>query len=352
MTDAPDSSSNVATSGATAGGATGSGEGDKGLRIFDALPDATFVTDAEGRIVEANPAACRMAGRTRDVLVTQCLADVVVDAVAPRSQAIHTPVAWLDSQEALAMAAAMKAASDAGLMDDPCAPARDMPSGATEMAATVSWRCRCATSGEIRVIEARLARIAVGAAPAGARVVVCCRDVTEHARFDARQSGDLQSSMRTIDELLTRVDELRADRKTLQTFVATVPGFVWSGEPDGAIDFLNQRWLDFTGMRHEDACGWGWMVAVHPDDIDGLVGYWRSILAAGRPGEIEARLRCRDGSFHWFLFRGEPIRDGAGNVVKWHGTTTHIEGIRSGERWIGGRPIEPPSDALDFGANI
>jgi len=43
------------------------------------------------------------------------------------------------------------------------------------------------------------------------------------------------------------------------------------------------------------------------------------------PGELEARLRRQDGEYRWFLLRAEPLRDEAGNIVKWYGSATDIE---------------------------
>jgi PAS domain-containing protein len=50
------------------------------------------------------------------------------------------------------------------------------------------------------------------------------------------------------------------------------------------------------------------------------VDHWRSVLASGEPGEIEARLRRFDGVYRWFLFRVTPLFDNDGRVVKWFGT--------------------------------
>ena len=77
----------------------------------------------------------------------------------------------------------------------------------------------------------------------------------------------------------------------LSRVVNALPGFVWSAAPDGSVDFLNQRWCDYTGVSLEDACGSGWQTAIHPDDAARLLDYWRSLLESGQPGEFEARLR-------------------------------------------------------------
>jgi PAS domain S-box-containing protein len=113
--------------------------------------------------------------------------------------------------------------------------------------------------------------------------------------------------------------------------IDTIPGLVWTSLPDGYVDFLNQRWLDYTGLTLEQAMGWGWQVAVCPADLPRLVTYWRSLLASGQPGEIEARLRRHDGVDRWFLFRGVPQHDERGQVVKWYGQTTDIEDRKRAE---------------------
>ena len=67
--------------------------------------------------------------------------------------------------------------------------------------------------------------------------------------------------------------------------VDTIPGMVWTCLPDGQRDFLNQRWLDFTGLTLGDAIGWGWTVAIHPDDVTGMLQALRDTVASGAPGE-------------------------------------------------------------------
>src|ERR1700674_4928894 len=121
--------------------------------------------------------------------------------------------------------------------------------------------------------------------------------------------------------------------------VDTIPILAWSARSDGSADFFNQRWLDYTGLSVEQARDWGWTVALHPDDLSGLVDYWRSVLAAGEPGEIEARLRRFDGVYRWFLFRATPAFDDDGRVVKWFGTNTDIEGRKRAEILLAGENL-------------
>jgi formate hydrogenlyase transcriptional activator len=118
-----------------------------------------------------------------------------------------------------------------------------------------------------------------------------------------------------------------------------IPTLAWSARSDGSADFFNRRWLDFTGLSVEQARDWGWTVALHPDDLKGLVDYWRSVLASREPGEIEGRLRRFDGVYRWFLFRATPSFDDDGAVVRWLGTNTDIEDRKRAEDALRAREL-------------
>jgi formate hydrogenlyase transcriptional activator len=113
--------------------------------------------------------------------------------------------------------------------------------------------------------------------------------------------------------------------------VDAVPTLAWSARPDGSAEFLNRRWLDYTGLSSEEATDWGWTAAVHTEDRDRLMDCWRHLLDSGEVGEIEARLRRYDGEYRWFLFRVEPVRDSHGDIFKWYGANTDIEDRKRAE---------------------
>jgi formate hydrogenlyase transcriptional activator len=119
--------------------------------------------------------------------------------------------------------------------------------------------------------------------------------------------------------------EIKNSEDRLRTIIDTIPALAWSARPDGSAEFFNRRWLDYAGLSFDEARDWGWTAAVHADDLNRLADYWRSILASGESGEIEARLRRFDGVHRWFLFRASPLRDESGNIVKWYGTNADIE---------------------------
>jgi PAS domain S-box-containing protein len=112
--------------------------------------------------------------------------------------------------------------------------------------------------------------------------------------------------------------------------IDTIPTLVWRARPDGVPDFLNQPALDYTGLSLDEA-ETGWPRAFHPEDRKGMLVKWAAIRESGMPGELLARLRRFDGEYRWFLFRGVPLRDEHGNVVKWYGSSTDIEDRKRAE---------------------
>ena len=134
-----------------------------------------------------------------------------------------------------------------------------------------------------------------------------------------------------IDELKHAEDAVRASQRNLQLIIDTIPALAWSARADGSVEFFNRHYLDFIGFSGEQASGWGWTAAVHPDDLNGLVATWQHLLALESPGEAEARLRRHDGAYRWFLFRANPLRDESGHIVKWYGVNTDIEDRRRGQ---------------------
>jgi formate hydrogenlyase transcriptional activator len=117
----------------------------------------------------------------------------------------------------------------------------------------------------------------------------------------------------------------------LRTMIDKIPILAWSCRADGSAEFVNQRWLDYTGLSLEEAVGWGWQATIHPEDLAKTMETWRRLVASEEPGEVEARVRRFDGEYRWFLVRAVPVRDEWRKVIRWYGTNTDIEDRKRAE---------------------
>jgi PAS domain S-box-containing protein len=242
--------------------------------LFAHVGDAIFVAENDGRIIDANPAACALLCYTREELLAMHPWDFVTSATR---------------EEILRLMQDMQP-------DNP---------------GTVQRTYRCKT-GELKMMDLRLTRCDLAGRDL---IIVSCRDITGQKHLE---------------------DLLRQSEDHLRMVIDTIPGLVWSANSDGNIDYLNKRWIEYTGLTLEKAGGWEWQAAVNPEDLPGLLDFWKSILASGLPGETEARLRRFDGTYRWFLFRGVPLHDEFGKLVKWYGSNTDIEDRKWAEALLAG----------------
>ena len=144
-------------------------------------------------------------------------------------------------------------------------------------------------------------------------------------RDSQRRISGWYSLLTDIEDRRRTEEALRSSERNLAAIINTIPTTAWTTRPDGYCDFLNQVWLDYAGMTAEQAQGWGWADAIHPDDRKKLVEDWQSCLGSGTPVDTEARIRRFDASYRWFLIRANPLRDESGNILKWYGTCIDIE---------------------------
>jgi PAS domain S-box-containing protein len=117
----------------------------------------------------------------------------------------------------------------------------------------------------------------------------------------------------------------------LSQVVDTLDGLVWTASTDGLVDFVNRRWLEYTGLRIEEVRGQGWQEAFHKEDLPALLNNGASSRASGNPHDTEARIRRFDGEYRWFLIRALPMTDESGQVIGWCGLNIDIEDRKRAE---------------------
>jgi PAS domain S-box-containing protein len=139
---------------------------------------------------------------------------------------------------------------------------------------------------------------------------------------------ELERLLHNIQEWERTQQALRQSEDHLRLVIDTIPTMAWTVLPDGTLDFLNKRWIDYAGISLEQLEPPG---PIHPEDIPRVLEKWRLDSAAGGPSEDEMRLRRADGEYRWFLVRTVPLRDERGNLVKWYGSSIDIEDRKRAE---------------------
>ncbi len=129
-----------------------------------------------------------------------------------------------------------------------------------------------------------------------------------------------------------RVQQLRREESRHREAIETIPAMAWIVGPDGAVQFRNRRWVEYTGLSQLGKAEGVGTIAVHPEDRDRIVRRLGASFASGESFEQEMRIRRTDGEYRWFLCRAVPLRDKRGKVVKWYGVATDIQDRKRAEQ--------------------
>jgi len=168
--------------------------------------------------------------------------------------------------------------------------------------------------------------------------------VVGHALSDQSSAVEFAGAVMDVTEqhqsraaLEKALDEIQKSQTRLRLVINTIPGMVWSGLPDGTFDFVNEPWLRYLGCSWEELSAQGGLRSVvHPDDLAGSDDRWATTRATGKHSDHELRMRGGNGQYRWFLTRALPLRDEAGNIVRWYGTATDIEDRKRAEMLLAG----------------
>jgi len=133
--------------------------------------------------------------------------------------------------------------------------------------------------------------------------------------------------------LTCEIEDLKRAEDRIRLIIDALPTMVWTMEPNGAVDFVNQRWMDYMGLSLKEEMDEPTR-PIHPEDLPRVLEKWRADMAAGEASEDEMRLRRADGEYRWFLVRTAPLRDEQGNILKWYGVSIDIEDRKRAEEAV------------------
>jgi len=158
------------------------------------------------------------------------------------------------------------------------------------------------------------------------------RGATSSASKEELRSALLRRKLSEARRYQRHAEEaLRESEHKLNQIIDTVPSFLWSADPTGEPTYVNQRTLDYSGMRFEEFKHGGWEAFIHPDDFPGTIKALGHAIETGTSYETVHRLRRWDGEYRWHQARGDPLRDRDGRIIQWYGLAVDIDDARKAE---------------------
>ncbi|MFN7138408.1 MAG: PAS domain S-box protein [Limisphaerales bacterium] len=125
-------------------------------------------------------------------------------------------------------------------------------------------------------------------------------------------------------ERLRTEETLRKSEERYRSLVAATSQMVWTTAADGQVIEDSATWRGYTGQTWESYKGWGWLLALHPNEIDRTLELWNKAIATKSILQTEFRVRSADGNYRHFAVRGAPVFDLGGNIREWVATCTDI----------------------------
>ncbi len=125
-----------------------------------------------------------------------------------------------------------------------------------------------------------------------------------------------------ISQQKTSEQSIRQSEEQFRTLAETLPQLVWITDEKGNQLYASSRWKFYTGIDPDGAESWQKMV--HPADLENISNAWIKSMQSGNNYQSEARLKNKAGVYRWHFVHGEPIRNEAGNIIKWIGAFTDV----------------------------
>ena len=135
--------------------------------------------------------------------------------------------------------------------------------------------------------------------------------------------GILVLAIDVTEKVLGR-KEIERSRDRFNSILEALPQMAWTASATGEIDYITERWYDYSGHTENSALGFGWLNALPPKDKEAFRSKWETSVRGDQLFEEEVRVRRHDGEYRWHLIRAVPITDDNGTVTLWVGTSTDI----------------------------
>lgn len=144
--------------------------------------------------------------------------------------------------------------------------------------------------------------------------------------WNALEKVRLDTSLRVSDQLLQESEQ------RFRQMAELTPQFIWVSRPDGSLEYVNQRWTEYSGLDFAATADFDRLAAaIHPEERVEMFARWARSVESGTPFELEARMRRHDGEWRWFVIRTLPLRDTDGRIVRWFGASSDVHDHKTAE---------------------
>jgi diguanylate cyclase (GGDEF)-like protein/PAS domain S-box-containing protein len=126
------------------------------------------------------------------------------------------------------------------------------------------------------------------------------------APVDAPDARHWAVILREIGAEVRADEHLRASEERFRALAVNAPIGIFFSEVGLRFGYVNARLADLWGRPEQDLLGMGWLDAVHPDDVERVVGALSQVLS-GEEIDQPLRIHRPDGALRWVRARATPM---------------------------------------------
>ena len=141
------------------------------------------------------------------------------------------------------------------------------------------------------------------------------------------KNGEIEETFGILQDITERKkaeEALSNNELRFRTLTSSAPVGIFQTDREGKTIYVNETWLDYTGMSFSEAIGYGWIASVYPDDLEMLTKGWNDKAVKGVESTSEYRLIDKKGNKKWVMGKSVPIFNKSGELLGHIGTVSDV----------------------------
>src|ERR1700741_3570922 len=167
------------------------------------------------------------------------------------------------------------------------------------------------------------------------------KNIMAQRRSQRRRMGEVRTASEALSHEIDQYKEVLDRSRVHLEVLHKLPAVAWTVTRHGSCDFVNQFYLDETGLSADYCTGplktWRktpsdlppFLSVLHPDHKERVSHIFWDGVRSGGGWTFEAPFLHADGSYHWHFDRAVPVRGAQGKVLRFVGSSSDIQELRS-----------------------
>ncbi|HEX2966256.1 MAG TPA: PAS domain S-box protein, partial [Syntrophorhabdaceae bacterium] len=126
---------------------------------------------------------------------------------------------------------------------------------------------------------------------------------------------------------------LQESKEKFRQLIENSHDIIYSLSPEGVVTYVSPSCTTLLGYGVAQIIGKPFQQFIHPEDAGEVGRLLKEIMEAGRRQDVvQYRLKHMDGSYTWYMSRGNPVRDEKGVFIGYQGITRDITELKLTEQ--------------------